>query len=60
MGIPLDDDWNNIPSKKNVTLYDQAMSWLDEMYDKSETGEEQVLIDYITEMMWRYEDMRNS
>jgi hypothetical protein len=42
-----------------VTYLD-AMVWLEEKYETSETLEELKIIEYIQEMLWRYEDMRNS
>lgn len=40
--------------------FDDAFEWLEEMRDKSETAEEQELIEWIVEMLWQYEDLRNS
>lgn len=42
-----------------VTYHD-AMEWLEQMYDKVEFLEDQDIIEYIQEMLWRYEDMSNS
>jgi hypothetical protein len=41
-------------------MYEDAMEWLDKMHDKVEFLEDQKLIEWIQEMLWRYEDMRNS
>jgi hypothetical protein len=40
--------------------YEDAMNWLEKMHDKVEFLEEQEIVEYIQEMLWRYEDMRNS
>lgn len=40
--------------------YQDAMEWLEEKCDKSETLEEQEIVEYIQEVLWRDWDMRNS
>lgn len=47
----------------NITDYDRAMNWLDKhLEDANKRGDhdEQYIVKYIEEMLWRYEDMRNS
>ena len=40
-------------------MHEEAMQWLDEMAAVC-TDKEYELIEYIKEMLWRYEDMSNS
>lgn len=40
-------------------MYEDAMEWLHLKLEEAEHGEEEI-IEYIKEMLWRYEDMRNS
>lgn len=42
-----------------VTFHD-ALQWLEEMCDKTETLEDQEIVEHIIEMLWQYEDLRNS
>ena len=42
-----------------VNFHD-AMEWLEEAYEEADSLEEQKIVEWIQEMIWRYEDMRNS
>jgi hypothetical protein len=43
----------------NEVTYEEAMHWLDQRLQEAEYGDPEI-IEYIQEMLWRYEDMRNS
>jgi hypothetical protein len=43
----------------NVT-HEEAMEWLDELYEKVDYLEDQKIIEYIQEVLWRDNDMRTS
>ncbi len=40
-------------------MYEDAMEWLHLKLEEAEYGESEI-IEYIKEMLWRYEDMRDS
>jgi hypothetical protein len=40
--------------------FEDAMEWLDKMHDKVEFLEDQEIIEWIQEMLWQYNDLRNS
>ena len=42
----------------NVT-HEEAMHWLDQKLEEAEYGEPEI-IEYIKEMLWQYNDMRDS
>lgn len=44
---------------KNNIHHDDAIDWLDMKLTEAEYGEDDV-IEYIKEMLWQYEDLRNS
>ncbi len=47
----------------NITDYNKAIVWLEKhQFNANKRGDhyEQRVIEYIKEMLWRYEDMRNS
>lgn len=39
--------------------YESAIEWLNQKLEEAEYGEPEI-IEYIKEMLWQYEDMRNS
>ncbi len=43
----------------NVT-HEEAMEWLDALYEKVDYLEDQKIIEYIQEVLWRDNDMRTS
>ena len=45
---------------KPIINIEDAMEWLEEKCDKSETAEEQEIVEWIMEMLWQYDDLRNS
>lgn len=40
--------------------HEDAMEWLENLYDKVEFLEEQDIVEYIQEVLWRDNDMRTS
>lgn len=40
--------------------FEQAMQWLDQKLEESKYLEEDAIIEWIKEMVWRYDDMSNS
>ncbi len=44
---------------RGEVTYEDAMEWLTMKHEEAEHGEPEI-IEYIKEMLWRYEDMRNS
>lgn len=40
--------------------YEDAMEWLDQKLEESKYIEEDEIIEYIKEMLWQYQDLRNS
>lgn len=45
---------------KAVVTYEDAMEWLDQKQEESKYLEEDEIIEWIKETIWKYEDMRNS
>ena len=43
----------------NKVTYEEAMNWLDQRRQEAEYGDEEIIA-YIEEMLWQYNDMRNS
>ena len=41
-------------------MFERAMEWLEKKSDESKTEEEQQLIEWIIDVVWRDNDMRNS
>lgn len=45
---------------KTPVTHEDAMEWLDQKLEESKYIEEDEIIEYIKEMLWQYEDLRNS
>jgi hypothetical protein len=42
-----------------TATYEEAMEWLDQKLEEAEYGDEEI-IEYIKEVLWRDNDLRNS
>lgn len=42
-----------------TVTFEDAMEWLDQKLQESDFMEEDEIIEWIKEMIWRYDDMRN-
>jgi hypothetical protein len=44
---------------RDEVTYEEAMAWLDDKLNDADYGEPEI-IEWIQDILWRYEDMRNS